>query len=209
MTPEQIHEKLRQKFEDAIVEFNAEVLDPYVKIESAWLLEIAKFLKQEPELQFDSLMCLSGMDYGADDNLGLVYNLHSMKRKHKIALRIDLPREAPSVPSVESVWRTADWHEREAFDLFGIHFENHPDLRRILCPDDWEGYPLRKDYIVQEYYHGVRVPYQEDWAKYETFQRNPERGHFVFQFESRVPDLVKTAGDGQDGNNKPEDENHG
>jgi len=127
----------------------------------------------------------------------LVYNLFSMKHRHKIALRVDLPRDNPRVPSVESVWRTADWHEREAYDLFGIHFEGHPDLRRILCPDDWEGYPLRKDYVVQEYYHGIRVPYQEDWAKYETFAKNPERGHFVFKFEPRVPNLVGSDGDGK------------
>ncbi len=197
MTPEEIYNKLKARFGDAVLEFEGEALDPWVKVEPARMQEIARFLRDEPDLAFGSLMCLSGMDYGADSHLGVVYNLHSMKHGHKIAVRVDLPRDNPRVPSVESVWRTADWHEREAYDLFGIHFENHPDLRRILCPDDWEGYPLRKDYVVQEYYHGIRVPYQEDWAKYETFDKNPERGHFVFKFEPKVPHLVDQNGDGK------------
>ncbi|MFQ5652124.1 MAG: NADH-quinone oxidoreductase subunit C [bacterium] len=209
MTPAEIHQKLQSKFGDAILDFSADALDPFVKVDPAKILEIATFLKEEPALKFTSLMCLSGIDYGADTNLGLVYNLHSMEKKHKITLRVDLPREEPTLASVQSVWRTADWHEREAFDLFGITFENHPDLRRILCPDDWEGYPLRKDYIVQEFYHGVRVPYQEDWAKYETLQKNPERGNFVFQFESRVPELVASKKNGQNSDSKPEDKNDG
>jgi NADH-quinone oxidoreductase subunit C len=197
MTPEQIYETLKQKFGDRILGFDGQALNPWIKITPEATLEISRFLRDDPNLSFTSLMCLSGVDYGADANLGVVYNLYSMKHRHKIVLRVDLPRNNPRLPSVESVWRTADWHEREAFDLFGIHFDGHPDLRRILCPDDWEGYPLRKDYVVQEYYHGIRVPYQEDWAKYETFAKNPERGHFVFKFEPRVPDLVASGEDGK------------
>jgi NADH-quinone oxidoreductase subunit C len=200
MTPEQIHAKLQKRFGAAVLAFDAEALDPWVKVEAGEILAIAAFLKADPDCAFTSLMCLSGVDYGAEDLLGVIYNLHAMQHNHRITLRVDLPREAPALPSVESVWRTADWHEREAFDLFGVVFEGHPDLRRILCPDDWEGYPLRKDYIVQEFYHGIRVPYQEDWSKYETFERNPERGHFVFEYEPRVPGLVnpgKNGGDSQ------------
>jgi len=196
MTPEVIHEKLKAEFGDAVLEFEPEVLDPYIKVAAETLPEVARFLKTVPELDFGSLMCLSGMDYGAEADLGVVYNLYSIDHKHRITLRVDVPRDNPEVPSVESVWRTADWHEREAYDLFGIRFTDHPDLRRILCPDDWVGYPLRKDYIVQEYYHGVRVPYQEDWMKYETFHKNPERGNFVFQFEKKVPHLTAN-GDGK------------
>jgi NADH-quinone oxidoreductase subunit C len=202
MTPEEIHKRLQDQFGENILEFNGEAPDPWVKIKPERTFEISKFLKQNSELAFDSLMCLSGMDYGADSNLGVVYSLYSMKNKHRITLRVDLPRDNPKVPSVETIWRTADWHEREAYDLFGIHFEGHPDLRRILCPDDWEGYPLRKDYIVQEYYHGIRVPYQEDWGKYETFQRNPERGHFVFKFENKVPGLVASDDNGKEKEDK-------
>lgn len=202
MTPGEIHSKLREKFGDSILEFNAEALDPYAQVAAARLYEIAQFLKNEPGLEFDALMCLSGMDYGAEAELGIVYNIHSIKHNHKFNLRVNLPREQPTVPSVETVWRTADWHEREAYDLFGIVFEGHRDLRRILCPDDWEGYPLRKDYVVQEYYHGTRVPYQEDWMKYETLDKNPERGHYVFKFEDKVPGLENTGKNGNDGKAK-------
>jgi NADH-quinone oxidoreductase subunit C len=204
MTPEEIHAKLEGKFGAAILELNTEVLNPFVRVEPAKMLEIATFLKNEPDLAFTSLMCLSGLDYGAVNGLGVVYSLHSMEKKHAITVRVDLPRDEPKVPSVESVWRTADWHERETFDLFGIVFEGHPDLRRILCPEDWEGYPLRKDYIVQEFYHGIRVPYQEDWSKYETFGKNPERGHFVFDLESKVPELLKDNKNGGDSQNAEE-----
>ncbi|MFQ5604721.1 MAG: NADH-quinone oxidoreductase subunit C [bacterium] len=202
MTPEEIYKKLQAQFKDAIVELHAEALDPWIEVAPEKTGEIAHFLKETPALSFDSLMCLSGIDYGAESELGVVYHLHSMKHRHKITLRVKLERDQPSVPSVESVWRTADWHEREAFDLFGIQFQNHPDLRRILCPDDWEGYPLRKDYVVQEYYHGIRVPYQEDWEKYETFEKNPERGHFVFKFEEKVPHLVDGQKNGGNSNDK-------
>jgi NADH-quinone oxidoreductase subunit C len=198
MTPEEIHAVLQQKYGEAILELNTEALDPYIKVAAPRIAEVAEYLKNDPELRFTSLMCLSGMDYGAMEPLGVVYNLHSMHHKHKITIRVDVPRENPVVPTVEKIWRTADWHEREAYDLLGIVFEGHHDLRRILCPDDWEGYPLRKDYIVQEFYHGIRVPYQEDWSKYETLDRNPERGHFVFNFEPRVPELIKENKNGGD-----------
>lgn len=209
MTPEQIHKKLQDKFGDAVIELGAEALDPFIKIDPGRVLEICAFLKTDADLKFISLMCLSGMDYGEEANLGVVYNLHSMEHKHKITLIAELPRTEPKLPSVESIWRTADWHEREAFDLFGVRFEGHPDLRRILCVDDWEGYPLRKDYVVQEFYHGMRVPYKEDWEDFETLARNPERGNFVFQFESKVPGLVESMKNGNSAKNKSEDKSNG
>ncbi|MFA6542090.1 MAG: NADH-quinone oxidoreductase subunit C, partial [Bacteroidota bacterium] len=91
--------------------------------------------------------------------LGVTYHLYSMVHRHKFVLKVEVPTDAPNIPSVESVWKTANWHEREAFDMYGIQFSGHPDLRRILLPDDWEGYPLRKDYEVPEFYNGMRVPY--------------------------------------------------
>ena len=102
-------------------------------------------------------MCLSSVDWG--DELGVVYHFFSNPHRHKITVKVTLPREQPTVASVAALWPTADWHEREASDMMGIVFENHPDLRRILCPDDWEGYALRKDYVVQDFYQGMYVPY--------------------------------------------------
>jgi NADH-quinone oxidoreductase subunit C len=102
-------------------------------------------------------MNLSSVDRA--EHLSVVYLLHSMTHLHKIALRVDVPRATPVVPTVEGVWITAQWHEREAYDLMGIVFDGNRDLRRILLPDDWEGHPLRKDYQVQEFYRGMKVPY--------------------------------------------------
>jgi NADH-quinone oxidoreductase subunit C len=120
--------------------------------------EICLFLRDIAALQFDYLSCLSGMDYN-NGMLGVVYHLTSMVHRHKIVIKTQCPKDNPHVQSVSSVWRTANWHEREAFDLFGIIFDGHPDLRRLLLPEDWEGHPLRKDYKVQEFYHGIKVPY--------------------------------------------------
>jgi len=105
-------------------------------------------------------MCLSGVDYG-NGTLGVVYHIYSMKHAHSFVLKVKVPVENPVVKSVESVWKSANWHEREAYDMFGIVFEGHPDLRRILMPYDWpEGsYPLRKDFQVPEFYNGMKVPY--------------------------------------------------
>ncbi len=174
MTSAEIYEKVRERFADKILEFNEEGLDPYIKIAPEAVAEVAQFLRDEDSLRFNSLMSLSGVDY--KDNLGVVYHLHSMIHRHKITLKVELPREHPVVPSVARIWLTANWHEREAYDLFGIIFENHPDLRRIFLPEDWEGHPLRKDYVVQEYYHGMRVPFPD---------LDPDRGQYIFEPQQR------------------------
>lgn len=159
MTPQEILNKLNTKFVDAIVESKVEaVLEPYVKVKPDQIREISFFLRDDAEMRFDTLMCLSGVDLGKGI-LSVVYHLASIKHKHKITLKVEVSVEDPKVPSIESVWKTANWHEREAYDMFGIIFTDHPDLRRILLPDDWDGYPLRKDYQVQEYYQGIKVPY--------------------------------------------------
>ncbi|MFH1407388.1 MAG: NADH-quinone oxidoreductase subunit C, partial [Candidatus Omnitrophota bacterium] len=104
-----------------------------------------KTLKEDEKLRFDYLMCLSGVDY--KEYFEVVYHLYSMERGRRAAVKVKLSREKPEVDSVSSLWKSANWHEREAFDLLGIRFNNHPDLRRILLPEDWgEGFPLRKDY---------------------------------------------------------------
>jgi NADH-quinone oxidoreductase subunit C len=103
----------------------------------------------------DHLELLGGADY--EDRMEVVYVLYSMKHRHRYTLKCRLPREEPRVSTVESIWKVANWHEREAFDMFGIVFEGHSDMRRILCPDDWEGYPLRKDYKAPESYLDMPV----------------------------------------------------
>ncbi len=158
MTPQEIHETLKGKFGEAAVEAKLDALQPWIRIPPNKTRTIGAFLRDDPSLQFDFMMCLSGVDYN-DGNLGVVYHLFSMIHKHKVVLRANCPKDNPHVQSVSEVWGTANWHEREAFDMFGIQFDEHPDLRRILCPDDYPGYPLRKDFKVPEFYNGMKVPY--------------------------------------------------
>jgi NADH-quinone oxidoreductase subunit C len=162
MTPDEIQQKLQERFAGQILEFNGQAVDPYIVVAAPAIHEIGRYLRHDPDLQFDSLMCLSGVDYGPDKTLGVVYHLFSTSRRHRIMLKVEVARQQGTLPTVCDIWRTAEWHEREAYDLYGMRFENHPDLRRILLPDDWEGYPLLKDYQVQEFYHGIRVPYVGD-----------------------------------------------
>ncbi|HMS65417.1 MAG TPA: NADH-quinone oxidoreductase subunit C [Ignavibacteria bacterium] len=106
---------------------------------------LAEFLRNNDEMSFDFLFCLTGVDWVT--NLMVIYHLESTKNKHTIVLKVKITdRENPAVETVSDIWRTAEFHEREVFDLFGVKFINHPDLRRLLLEDDWIGYPLRKDY---------------------------------------------------------------
>jgi NADH-quinone oxidoreductase subunit C len=156
MLPNEIYNKLKFEFGDAIIEFNdKQPTDSFLMIIADNLFDICHTLRDNKEFLFDYLMCLSGMDLG--ENVGVVYHLYSMKYKHKLVLKVIVPKNKPIVPSIEMIWRTADWHEREAYDLVGIQFKGHHNLIRILCPYDWEGHPLRKDYKIPEYYHGMKV----------------------------------------------------
>lgn len=124
------------------------------------IIKVCAELRQNPETYFDMLSCLTGIDNGVQANtMEVIYNLYSIPFNLHLMLKVVLPRESPVVDSVISVWRTAGWHEREAFDMFGINFTGHPDLRRILLPADWQGFPLRKDYNQQEYYRNIKVEY--------------------------------------------------
>ena len=156
MEPQAIFDRLKGKFGDAVVELQAEGFSPaFVVVSPAAVKEVSRFLKDDPDLSFDVLMCLSGVDY--KDKFAVAYHLHSLKRRHAIGLKVLLPRENPSLPSVDDVWPAANFQEREAFDLFGIGFTGSKDLRRILLPEDWEGHPLRKDYKYPDFYHGIKV----------------------------------------------------
>jgi NADH-quinone oxidoreductase subunit C len=130
------------------------------RIPAEKLMEVCEGLHRHPELYFDSLSCLTGLDNGPQVNtMEVVYTLYSIPFHRHVNLKVVIPREKPEVESVASIWRTAEWHEREAYDMLGIVFNNHPDLRRILLPADWEGFPLRKDYQHQETYRGITVKY--------------------------------------------------
>lgn len=115
------------------------------------LIEICRFLKNDSELQFNFLSDIAGTDcFPQKPRFEVVYHLYSISQKHRIRLKIKI-EDGEAVPSVTSIWKTADWAEREAYDMFGIVFEGHPNLKRIYMPDDWEGFPLRKDYPLKGY----------------------------------------------------------
>ena len=117
------------------------------------ILALCTFLKAAPGFEFDLLADVTGVDRGTEEEprFEVNYHLFSTKRFHRVRLKVLLNEEDARVQTVTSVWRTANWHERETFDLFGVVFEGHPDLRRILLPDDWQGHALRKDFPLRGY----------------------------------------------------------
>ncbi len=118
-----------------------------LEIAPAKIVSVCGFLKYDRG--FVRLSTVTGVDwYPAEPRFEVVYHLHSVERNERLRLKCRLPGANPAIESVTSVWRGANWYERETFDLFGIDFPNHPNLRRIMMPDDWEGYPLRKDYPI-------------------------------------------------------------
>jgi len=164
-----VYNQLKTQFGDAIGEY-IETASPFIEVKSESIREVARFCK---ELGFDSLMCLSAVDTKGmkissspqenktqkpappKEEIQVVYHLNSTFTRDKIALKVCLDRTSPRLPSVSSIWGVANWHEREAYDMFGVIFDGHPALSRILCPEDWEGWPLRKDYVFPERYHDV------------------------------------------------------
>ena len=157
-----------------VVGTNLEAIDPWVEVVPAAVADVCRWLHDSPETGFDSLQCITAVDWfepdpkraakaGWDPHLELVYHLWSTRARVSLVLKTKLPRwkddqpgQPPEVASVAGIWRSADWHEREVYDLSGVRFVGHPDLRRILCPEDWEGFPLRKDYEMPLEYHGIR-----------------------------------------------------
>jgi NADH-quinone oxidoreductase subunit C len=176
MTGPEIIAHLEQRFGSRIKDKKPDAIDPFVVVAPADLLEVCRFLRNDPRLEFNILNCISGVDYlepdpkkapkaGFEPKVEVVYHLQSFSatHPHRFVLKVILPRwkdgkegELPEVPSVTSLWASADWHEREVYDLSGIWFTGHPDLRRILLAEDWVGHPLRKDYKFPLEYHGIR-----------------------------------------------------
>ena len=164
MNLEEIKSILIQKFgQSVIVGEETTGLQPALLIDPERIADVCLELRDNAKTYFDFLSCLSGVDYGVEaGRFGVVYHLASIPYQTQLTLKVSKENNRdldnlPSFPTVSSVYHSADWHEREAFDMEGIFFEGHPDLRRILMPDDWEGYPLRKDYKNAEYYKGIKI----------------------------------------------------
>jgi NADH-quinone oxidoreductase subunit C len=142
--------KLKAKFNGVITEASEFVGQVSVRVRADSIVGVCEFLRDDPESRFNYLSDLTCVHYPmrADAPFEVVYNLYSISRNERVRLKVSIAEGAP-VDSVTGVWPTANWMEREVFDLFGVSFNNHPDLRRILLPADWEGYPLRKDYPLE------------------------------------------------------------
>ena len=155
MELETIAEKLNARFPDVVKSIEKELAgDPWLVIDAAKIADVCLMLRDDAELSYEWLMCLSGVDY-PPEHLAVVYHLYSQTHSRSLVLKVLLDRADPRVPTVEPVWKTANWHERECYDMLGVIFEGHPDLRRILLPFDWEGHPLRKDYVAPDTYRGL------------------------------------------------------
>jgi NADH-quinone oxidoreductase subunit C len=144
---EKIETILRNKFPQAILEVNEFRGDLTFLVDKNYIVEICKFLRDDEELSFNLLVDLCGVDRAKrKDRFEVVYHLVSLKNKYRIRLKVRVDEKDCKVDSVTSVYPTANWHERETYDMFGITFNNHPDLRRMYMPEDFEYYPLRKDF---------------------------------------------------------------
>ncbi len=138
--------------------------DAFIDLPAATIEQVMKHLRDDPALKFDFLNCLSGVDYPEDgtladhapsNKLAVVYHLYSYTYRHTLVVKTFVPRDEPRVPTISGLWPVADWHEREAYDLYGVIFTGHPDLRRIMLPEEFEGHPCRKDYVERPMVMGI------------------------------------------------------
>jgi NADH-quinone oxidoreductase subunit C len=155
MTINEIHERLLAQFGDAVGPLSEPKVDAFCVVKADKLVEICRFLKRTPGLEMDFCEDVGGVDYPKRNVIEVVYHLLSYNHRHAFVLKVEAARADPVVPSVEGVWKSANWMEREVYDLLGVTFTGHPDLRRLMLPDDWVGHPLRKDYEEAGGYHGV------------------------------------------------------
>jgi NADH-quinone oxidoreductase subunit C len=140
-------EKLRERFPDAIQEVAEAHGEVTLVVDREQIVAVCRWLKDDADCRYDLLMDMAGVDYlGREPRFEVVYHLYSVLRNRRLRLKVRMAEDDAALPSVTSVWSTADWHEREAFDMLGIHFIGHPDLRRIYMPEDYPGHPLRKDF---------------------------------------------------------------
>ena len=140
-------ETLVGKFGDDIVATHSDFGDDTALVRRERIVEICTFLRDDPGLRFDFAMDLTGVDYlGEEPRFEVVYHLYSLEKKHRVRIKTRVPEEDPAIDSVIPVWAGMDWYEREAYDMYGIVFRNHPNLKRILMYESFVGHPLRKDY---------------------------------------------------------------
>ena len=142
-------DKVKAQFPDAVLGVEDASGDAMITLEASALLDVCRFLRDEPDLKYDLLLFVTAvdrLDMGIEPRFATVYTLYSLSHRHRIMLRAPLAGNSSTCPSVTSIWPAANWHERETYDLMGIEFEGHPALCRIMLPDEWEGHPLRKDY---------------------------------------------------------------
>jgi len=166
LEPLRIAERLKETFPQEVLditEFRGQVS---VVVRSERIKEICRYLHDEPDIRMDYLSDLCGVDYMNKRRVRfeVVYNLYSLKHRHRIRLKALVNEDEPFIDTVTDIWKGANWHERETYDMFGIIFRGHPDLRRILLPEDWKGFPLRKDYPVTG-------PDDWEWEGYEEVKR--------------------------------------
>jgi NADH-quinone oxidoreductase subunit C len=155
MTQEELVSQLQARFGDAVGALSETKGDRFVFVKADKIAEVCAYLKSTAGLQFDFCRDVTAVDWPARKVIEVVYHLYSMVHRHMLVLKVEVDREAPVVGTVEGVWKASTWLEREIYDLFGVSFTGHSDLRRILLPDDWVGYPLRKDYQEAGGYHGI------------------------------------------------------
>lgn len=155
MEAAEIFAKIDKQFPGKTGGFNGDVPEPYLFVDPQAIVEVCRFLRDDAELNFEVLSDQTAVDWPKEEKIQVVYHLFSYQRRHEFVLKVDLPRGNPKIATAEGVWKVANWFEREIFDLFGVSFEGHSDLRRIMLPEDWVGHPLRKDYVEQEEYDGI------------------------------------------------------
>ncbi|OAG27729.1 NADH dehydrogenase [Thermodesulfatator autotrophicus] len=174
-------EMLKENFPDEIIEEGESAGQPYVVVKKEKIVEILKFLHEKPELLFDHLADLTAVDWlgKKTPRFEVVYNLFSIRNRELLRVKAQVSEEDPRIDSVTSVWKVANWFEREVYDMFGIIFNGHPDLRRLIMPENWQGHPLRKD-------HPLAVEGESEWQDYKELKERV-REFAQYDWYHRIP----------------------